>query len=75
MARGLFRPSLSAAASPMLLVRKPGRGLRFCIDYRVLNAVKVKNVHLIPLILETLGKLADTVQYTKLDVIHAFNRI
>ena len=35
----------------------------------------VKNWYPIPLISETLGKLAGAVRYTKLDVIHAFNRI
>ena len=31
--KGFIQPSLSAAASPILLVQKPDRGLRFCIDY------------------------------------------
>ena len=75
LGKGFIRPSLSAAASPILLVRKLGGGLRFCIDYRALNAVTVKNRYPIPLISETLGKLAGAVKYTKLDVIHAFNRI
>ena len=75
LGKGFIRPSSSAAASPILLVRKPGGGLRFCIDYRALNAVTVKNRYPIPLISETLGKLAGSVRYTKLDVIHAFNRI
>ena len=73
--KGFIWPSSSAAASLILLVRKPGEGLRFCIDYRALNAVTVKNRFPIPLILETLGKLAGAVKYTKLDVIHAFNQI
>ena len=75
LGKGFIRPSSSAAASPILLVRKPGGGLRFCIDYRALNAVTVKNRYPIPLISETLGKLARSVRYMKLDVIHAFNRI
>ena len=75
LGKGFIWPSSSAAASPILLVRKPGRGLCFCIDYRALNAVTVKNRYPIPLISETLGKLAGSVRYTKLDVIHAFNRI
>ena len=35
--------SLSAAVSLILLVQKLGGGFRFCIKYRVLNAVTVKN--------------------------------
>ena len=75
LGKGFIRPSSLAAASLILLVRKPGRGLCFWIDYRALNAVTVKNRFPIPLISETLGKLAGAVRYTKLDVIHAFNRI
>ena len=40
-----------------------------------MNAVTNKNRYPIPLIFKTLGKLAGAVQYTKLDVIYAFNRI
>jgi hypothetical protein len=31
--KGFVRLSLSPAASPVLFVKKPGRGLRFCVDY------------------------------------------
>ena len=43
LGKSFIRPSSSAAASPILLVRKPGGGLCFCIDYRALNAVPIKN--------------------------------
>ena len=75
LGKDFIRPSSLAAASSILLVQKPGRGLRFCIEYKALNAVTVKNCYPIPLISETLGKLAGAVRYTKLDVIHAFNQI
>ena len=68
-------PSSSAAAFSILLVQKLDGGLCFCIDYRALNAVTVKNEYPIPLISETLGKLAGFMRYTKLDVIHALNQI
>ena len=59
----------------MLLVRKPNGGLRFCVDYRALNKITVKNQYSIPLINKTLGKLSSAARFTKLDIIHAFNRI
>ena len=75
LGKSFIWPSSSAAASSILLVRKPSGGLRFCINYQALNAVTIKNCYPIPLISETLGKLIGAVRYTKLDVIHAFNRI
>ena len=35
--------SSSPAAVPILFVKKPGGGLQFCVDYRSLNALTVKN--------------------------------
>ena len=66
---------MSAAAAPVLLVRKPDGGLRFCMNYRALNKITVKNQYLIPLINETLRELSSAAYFTKLDIIHAFNRI
>ena len=73
--RGFIRASTSPAASPVLFVRKPGGGLRFCVDYRGLNAITVKNRYPIPLIRETLDRLCRARYYTKLDIIAAFNRL
>ena len=73
--KGFIRSSSSAAASPILLVKKPRGGLQFCIDYQALNAITIKNKHPIFLISETLQMLAGVVRYTKLDVIYTFNRI
>ena len=75
MGKEFIRPSSSTAAAPVLLVRKPGGGLRFCVDYRALNTITVKNRYPIPLINETLGKLSQAKRFTKLDVITAFNRL
>ena len=75
LGKSFIRLSLSAAAAPVLLIRKPGGELRFCVDYKALNAIMVKNKYSIPLINKTLDKLSNVRQFTKLDIIHAFNRI
>ena len=72
---GFIRASRSPAASPVLFVKKPGGGLRFCVDYRGLNAITVKNRYPLPLITETLARLSRARKYTKLDIISAFNRL
>jgi hypothetical protein len=75
LSKGFIRPSTAEGSSPVLLVKKPGGGLRFCVDYRGLNAITIKNRYPIPLIRETLDRLCKAKRYTKLDVIGAFNRL
>lgn len=73
--KGFIRSSSSPAASPVMFVRKPGGGLRLCVDYRGLNALTVKNRYPIPLIKETLEQLSKAKIFTKLDIVAAFNRL
>lgn len=75
LAKGFIRASQSPAASPVLFVKKADGGLRFCVDYRALNALTVKNRYPLPLINETLQRLSKAVIYSKLDIIAAFNRL
>jgi hypothetical protein len=62
-------------ASPVLFVRKPGGGLRFCVDYRKLNALTKKDRYPLPLIEETLAQITGAKILSKIDIRHAFNRI
>jgi hypothetical protein len=71
--KGFIQPSSSPAASPVLFVKKPGGGLRFCVDYRELNNVLVKNRYLLPLIKESLNNLKRINYFSKVDIILAFN--
>ena len=73
--KGFIRASSSPVAAPVIFVKKPGGGLRFCVDYRNLNAITVKNRYPIPLIQETLTRLSKAKYYTKLDIIAAFNKL
>ena len=51
--KGFIRVSNSPAAAPVFFVKKPGGGLRFCVDYRGLNRITKKDRYLLPLIYET----------------------
>ncbi|KAM4063479.1 integrase core domain-containing protein [Hirsutella rhossiliensis] len=73
--RGFIRASSSAAAAPVLFVRKPNGGLRFCCDYRALNAITKRDRYPLPFIAETLQNLAKAKWFTKLDVVAAFHKI
>lgn len=48
--KGFIRVSSSPAAAPILFVKKPGGGLRFCCDYRALNRLTRKDRYPHPLI-------------------------
>ena len=73
--KSFIRLSLSAAIVLVLLVKKPEDGLKFCVDYRVLSVITVNNKYSILLINEILNKLSNVRQFTKLDIIYAFNKI
>jgi hypothetical protein len=53
-----------AAEAPVLFVKKPGKKLRFCVNYRALNAIISQNRYLFPLIRKTLKGLAKARYYT-----------
>ena len=73
--KGFIRTSKSPAAAPVLFVRKSNGDLRFCVDYRGLNEVTIKNRYPLPLVSETLDRLARAKFYTKIDIIAAFNKL
>jgi hypothetical protein len=56
-------------------VKKKDGSLRLCVDYRGLNKITVKNRHPLPLISESLERLAQAKFYTKLDVREAYHRV
>jgi hypothetical protein len=75
LSKGFIHASSSPVASPVIFVKKPRGGLRFCVNYRGLNALTIKNRYPIPLLQETLNQLSKAKFYTKLDIIAAFNKL
>ena len=46
--KGYIRPSISPWGCPALFVKKKDERLRLCVDYRLLNAVTIKNKYPLP---------------------------
>ena len=55
--KGFIRVSNSLITAPVLFIKKPRGGLRFCIDYRGLNRVIKKDRYPLSLIYETLRNI------------------
>lgn len=73
--RGWIRRSKSPAGAPILFAKKKDGSLRLCVDYRGLNKVTIKNRHPLPLITESLERLAQAKVFSKVDVRDAYHRI
>jgi len=71
-----FISSSSASyASLILFVEKKDGSLRFCVDYRKLNALTKRDRYLLSLIDETLARIQDSRYLTRLNIIVVFNKL
>ena len=69
---GVVQLSNSPWCKAVVLVRKKDGSLHFCIDFRRLNALTVKDSHPLPHICETLESLARAAHYSMFDLNSGF---
>ena len=68
LASNVIRPSNSPWASLVVMVRKKDGSLRFCVDFRQLNATTVKDAHPLPRIDDLLDALHGARWFSTLDL-------
>jgi len=73
--KGFIGFSAAPFSSHILMARKPGGGLRFCVDYRKLNAITQKDRYPIPPVDELMERISGAKIFTKLNIRQAFHRI
>ena len=71
--KNFIRFNYFSVVSFVLFVKKLKNELRFCVDYRNLNVMTIKNRYLISLIRETLHRLIKVKVYIKFDIIIIYN--
>ncbi len=75
LSKDFIRVSRFQTIISVLFIKKFEEELCFCVNYRDLNAIIVKNWYSLSLISETLNCLSRAKIFTKLNIISAFNRL
>jgi len=72
---GIIRPSVSPWAAAVVLVKKPDGSWRFCVDYRELNKVTVRDSYPLPRVDDYLHAVEGNIWFSIMDLTSGFFQI
>lgn len=72
---GIIEPSKSAWSSAIVLVPKKDGSTRFCVDYRKLNEVTIKDAYPLPRVDDCLDSLANSEWFSSMDFNSGFRQV
>lgn len=75
LAAGVIEPANSKCAAPVLIAPEKDGMLRFCINYRKLNAMDMKASYPVPRMDEFIDTLGDPGIFTTLDASNGYGQI
>ena len=72
---GVIQPSSSPWAAPVVLIPKPDKTFRFCVDYRKLNEVTISDAFPMPRIDDLIHKVGKAKFLTKIDLSKGYRQV
>ena len=72
---GVIQPSNSPISAPIVLVKKKDGSTPFCVDYRALNSVTIKDAFPIPKIAQIFDTLLGAKYFSSMDLASGYRQV